>query len=56
MKEVVGEGGGAALEGDGDGVGEVDLVDVACGDVVECGADLCGVLRFGDEVEFGRID
>jgi len=37
-------------------VGEVDLVDVACGDVLECFLDHVDVFGFFDEVEFFGVD
>lgn len=37
-------------------MGEVDLVDVACGDVGEGFVDHFGVVGFWDDVEFGWVD
>lgn len=56
IEEVMGEGVGGAGEGNGDGVGEVDLVDVSCGDVVFGGFDDCCVLGLWDDGEFGGVD
>lgn len=44
------------MEGEGDWVCEVDLVDVSGGDVVEGSVDLCDVVGFWGEVEFGWVD